>query len=51
VFSALGFKKKIKAISLKADEEKEITIILEESVTQLSEIMVRGQAVDERTWP
>ena len=47
-FSALGFKKKIKAISLKADEEKEITIILEESVTQLSEIMVRGQAVDEK---
>lgn len=47
-FSALGFKKKIKAISLKADEEKDITIILEESVTQLSEIMVRGQAVDEK---
>ena len=46
--SALGFKKKIKEIQLKTGEDKEITIILQESITQLSEIMIRGQAVDQK---
>ena len=44
--SALGFEKITKSITLQAGEKKEMTFTLNESITQLSEIMIRGQGFD-----
>ncbi|MGB6037221.1 MAG: TonB-dependent receptor [Cryomorphaceae bacterium] len=44
--TAIGFEKRIKVVSVEADEEKRVNFTLLPSTTLLSEIMVRGEALD-----
>ena len=44
--TAVGYKSITKDVTLKEDEEKKVVFTLLQSETQLSEIMVRGQAID-----
>ena len=44
--TALGYKNITKVVTLQEDEEKKVIFTLLQSETQLSEIMVRGQAID-----
>lgn len=48
VVTSIGFEKNTRVITLKAGEEKRVNFKLSTSMTMLSEIMIRGEALDPR---